>query len=131
MGASLPGCMAAGAALQCYISTPGIRTLICNVATLYPGQKTLWNPGAINEAMPRWVAAGGSQCTLCELTSLFVITMQASRHSSHCVQPLIQIYTSSGSWRSLITSYNNLTISTQRSSHAATIQSSFPVQMYV
>ena len=95
MGPSLPGCMAAGAALQCYISTPGIRTLICNVATLYPGQKTLWNPGAINEAMPRWVAAGGSQCTLCELTSLFVITMQASRHSSHCVQPLIQICTSS------------------------------------
>ena len=97
VGASLLGCMAVE---LCHTVTylhraAELWSAMSQHFTLHPCQKTLRNPGAINEAMPRWVAAGGSQCTLCELTSLFVITMQASRHSSHCVQPLIQICTSS------------------------------------
>ena len=135
VGASLLGCMAVE---LCHTVTylhraAELWSAMSQHFTLHPCQKTLRNPGAINEAMPRWVAAGGSQCTLCELTSLFVITMQASRHSSHCVQPLIQICTSSGSWHSLINSYNNPTISTQRASHTLPQYNlhSFPVHMYV
>ena len=49
-GGQSAGLHGGGAVSHCYISTPGSRTMICNV-TLHPCQKTLWNSGAINEAM--------------------------------------------------------------------------------
>ena len=134
-GGQSAGLHGGGAVSHCYISAPGSRTMICNVPTLYtsPLPENSAESRSNQRGNARWVAAGGSQCTLCELTSLFVITMQASRHSSHCVQPLIQICTSSGSWHSLINSYNNPTISTQRASHTLPQYNlhSFPVHMYV